>query len=102
MIHATKLVLLLALQADPIAAEALKGYKHPWADFGDGCSVTAKEMTKRPDIDVKGQLVYTDVTYEMTTTVLAAAGEKSTLKIEGAGQESHIPFFIALPSWTRG
>ncbi len=103
MIHTITLALLvLAHQEDPIAAEALKGYKHPWADFGDGCSVTAKETMKRPDIDAKGQLVYTDVTYEMTTTVLAAAGEKSTLKIEGAGQESQIPFFIALPSWARG
>ncbi len=103
MIHATKLVLLLlALQADPVAAEALKGYRHPWADFGDGCSITAKETTKRPDIDAKGQLVYKDITNEITTTVLAAAGEKATLKIEGAGQESQFPFFTTLPGWTRG
>jgi hypothetical protein len=103
MTHAIVLALLcLGLQEDPVAAEALKGFKHPWADFGDGCSVTVKETLKRPDIDAKGGLVYRDVTNEITTTVQATAGEKTTLKIEGAGQESVIPYFLTLPGWTRG
>jgi hypothetical protein len=103
MNHAIRLLgLFAALQADPVAAEALKGYQHPWAGFGDGCSVTAKETVRQPDIDPKGNLVYKVVTNEITTTVLAAAGEKSTLRIAGAGQESHIPFFTTLPAWTRG
>jgi hypothetical protein len=103
MNHAIRLLgLFAALQADPVAAEAMKGYQHAWAGFGDGCSITAKETLRQPDIDPKGNLVYKVVTNEITTTVLAAAGEKTTLKIEGAGQESHIPFFTTLPSWTRG
>lgn len=96
------LLLLLALQADSVAAEALKGFKHPWADFGDGSSITAVETLMRPDIDAKGALVYKPVKNEITTTVLAATGEKTTLKIEGAGQESYIPYFTTLPGWTRG
>jgi len=103
MSHAMRLALLcLGLQADPVAAEALKGYKHPWADFGDGCSITVKETLKRPDIDAKGSLVYKPETNEITTTVQATAGEKTTLKIEGAGQESIIPYFLTLPGWARG
>ena len=90
------------LQDDPIAAEALKGYKHPWADFGNGCSVTMRETLKRPDIDASGKLVYRDVVGEVTWTVVSAAGEKSTFKVEGGGQESVIPYFITLPNWARG
>ncbi len=95
-------LLPMLLQDDPVAAEALKGWKHPWADFGDGSSVTIKETLRAPDIDPKGKLVYKDVSTELTTTVLSMAGEKTTLKIEGVGQESYIPFFTTLPSWTRG
>jgi len=104
MTHANLLLILLPvlLQDDPIAAEALKGWRHPWADFGDGSSITTRETLRMPDIDSKGQLVYKPVTNEMTTTVQAMAGEKTTLKIEGAGQESYIPFFTVLPSWARG
>jgi hypothetical protein len=92
----------LFLQDDPIAAEGLRGYKHPWADFGDGSTVTFRETTRRPDIDASGKLVYKDVTNQLTWTVVSAAGEKATFKIAGAGQESTIPFFITLPNWARG
>jgi hypothetical protein len=96
------LFLPILFQDDPIAAEALKGWKHPWADFGDGCSVTTQETLRVPDIDSKGKLTYKNVTNEITTTVLAMAGERTTLKIEGVGHESYIPFFTSLPSWARG
>jgi hypothetical protein len=103
----TRVTLLLALmpallQDDPIAAEAMKGWKHPWADFGDGCQIVTKETMRQPDISPTGKLVYKEVTSLITTTVLAQSGEKTTLKIEGAGQESYIPYFTTLPSWVRG
>lgn len=90
------------LQDDPIAAEALKGFQHPWAGFADQSAVTFKETIRRPDIDASGNLVYKDVTTEFTWTVVASAGEKTTFKVEGGGQESTIPFFITLPGWARG
>lgn len=104
MIHAGRWLLLaaLALQDDPIAAEALKGYRHPWADFGNGCSVLMKETFRRPDIDANGKLIYRDVVNEVSWTVVAQAGEKSTFKIEGGGQESMLPYFITFPNWARG
>lgn len=101
-VGALLLVVPLCLQDDPVAAEGLRGYKHPWADFGDGTTVTFRETTRRPDIDASGKLVYKDVTNDVTWTVLSAAGEKTTFKIEGGGQESLIPFFITSPSWARG
>ena len=96
------LIAPVLLQQDPIAAEALRGYKHPWADFGDGSSVTMRETIRRPDIDAAGKLVYKAVTSDVTWTIVAAVGEKTTLKIEGGGQESVLPFFISPPSWARG
>lgn len=93
---------LLLLQQDPIASEAMRGYKHPWAEFGDASSVTMRETIRRPDIDASGKLVYKDVTTDVTWTVVAATGEKTTFKIEGGGQESLLPFFIAPPNWSRG
>jgi hypothetical protein len=92
----------LLVQDDPVAAEALKGYQHPWAGFGDGSSATIRETIRRPDIDATGNLVYKDVASEVTWTVIAAAGEKTTFKLEGGGQESFIPFFTTLPNWARG
>jgi hypothetical protein len=92
----------LFLQDDPIAAEAIQGYKHPWADFGDLSTVTMRETTRRPDIDAAGQLVYKDVTAEVTWTVVQSAGEKATFKIQSGGQESLIPYFLTLPNWARG
>jgi hypothetical protein len=101
---ASALILLAlgTLQDDPIAADALKGYKDPWADFGNASSVTQMEISRRPDIDAKGNLVYKEVSTEVTWTVISALGEKSTFKVEGGGQESYIPFFIVPPSWARG
>jgi hypothetical protein len=95
-------LLPLLLQDDPVASEALKGYKHPWADFGDASTVTFRETTRRPDIDASGNLVGRPVTTELTWTVMQAAGEKTTFKIEGGGQESVIPYFIGFPNWARG
>jgi len=104
MSHWWALVLLtpFLLQDDPVAAEALQGYRNAWADFGNGSTVTYRETTRRPDIDPAGKLVYKDVTSDVTWTVMAAAGEKTTFRIEGGGQESHIPYFITPPSWGRG
>src|SRR5262245_387394 len=90
------------MQQDPIATEAMRGYKHPWAEFGDASSVTMRETIRRPDIDASGKLVYRDMTSDVTWTVVAAVGEKTTFKIEGGGQESVLPFFITPPSWARG
>lgn len=90
------------LQDDPVAAEAIKGWKHPWMDFGDGCMIVAKETLRQPDISPAGKLVYKEVTTLITTTVQAQSGEKTTLKIEGGGQESLIPYFTSLPGWIRG
>jgi hypothetical protein len=104
MSHAKLLFLLLPvlIQDDPIAAEAMKGYQHPWAGFGDGASITVKETVQQPDISPKGQLVYKPVVNEIKTTVQAASGERTTLKIEGGLQEAIIPFALALPNWSRG
>ena len=104
MIRTTVVMALMAalVQDDPIAAEAIKGWKHPWADFGDGCQIVTREMMRQPDISPAGKLIYKDVTNEITTTVQASAGEKTTLRIVGAGQESLIPYFTSLPGWTRG
>ena len=90
------------LQDDPVAAEALKGYKHPWADFGDASTVTFRETTRQPDIDATGNLVAKPITTDVTWTVTQSAGEKTTFKIEGGGQESVIPYFIGFPNWARG
>ncbi len=104
MTKATLAILLLPLflQGDPIAEEALKGWQHPWAGFGDGASITAKETIRQPDISPKGELVYKPVVHEVTTTVQAASGEKTTLKIVSGFQEAYIPYALALPGWTRG
>ena len=90
------------LQDDPVAVEALQGYKHPWAEFGNGSMVTLRETTRRPDIDASGKLVFKEVSNDVTWTVMQSAGEKATFKIEGGGQESVIPYFLTLPNWARG
>jgi hypothetical protein len=92
----------LLFQQDPIAAEAMRGYRHPWADFGDASTVTMRETVKRPDIDASGNLVYRAVSSDVSWTVVAAVGEKTTFKIEGGGQESLLPYFITPPNWSRG
>ena len=61
-----------------------------------------KETYRRPDIDDKGKLVYREAVNEITWTVIHQAGEKSTFKIEGGGQENSFPFFISAPNWSRG
>ena len=69
-------------QDDPIAAAALKGFRHPWSEFGEGCTVTYRETIKRPEIDDGGNLVLKDVVSQMVWTVESTDGAKAVLKIE--------------------
>jgi hypothetical protein len=105
MSHGWLLLGLVALlpQGDPVVAEALKDYQHPWAVFAEGASVTQRETFRQPDIDAAGKLAYKAVTNEVTWSVALIEGEKTTLRIEGeGGQESAIPYFIGFPTWARG
>jgi hypothetical protein len=96
------LLLALALQEDPLAAELLKTWKHPWAGFGPGSKVTYRQTSKRPDIDAKGELVYRDEAEEVTYSVVTQAGEAPTLRIRSGDVSTDIPYFTQPPSWFRG
>jgi hypothetical protein len=99
---ATLAALLGLLQDDALLAEALKGWKHPWADFREGSRVTYRETLKRPAIGAGGVLVYEPVTTDLTWTVAAVESHRVHLKIEGSGQESVIAQLLGTPSWGRG
>lgn len=96
------LLLAVALQDDPLAAEFLKAWKHPWAGFGPGSQVKFRQTSKRPDIDAKGELVYRDETEDVTYSVVTQAGEKPTLRIRSGDVSSDIPYFVQVPGWFRG
>lgn len=96
------MLLALLLQDDPLLAEAVQGYKNPWADFREGARVTYRETVRRPGIDAGGNLVYTPLTSDTTWTVATVEATKIHLKIEGGGQESVIPIALAPPNWARG
>jgi len=96
------LFLAAALQADPLSAEVLKAWKHPWAGFAPGSKVVFRQTSKRPDIDAKGQLVYRDEAEEVTYTVVTQEGEKPTIRIRSGDVSSDIPYFTAPPGWFRG
>lgn len=89
-------------QEDPLLAEAVRGYAHPWAGFREGSTVRYRETVKVPSIDEKGNLVHREVSSEAEWTVASAQGDRALLKIEREGQESEIPFHLALPGWLRG
>ena len=96
------LLLAVALQDDPLAAEFLKAWKHPWAGFGPGSIVKFRQQSKRPDISAKGELVYRDETEEITYSVVTQAGEKPTLRIRSGDVSTDIPYFVQAPTWFRG
>lgn len=89
------------LQSD-LAAEALRGWKHAWADFDSGSSVKAKVTTKRPSISAEGELVYRDETDEMTYVVVKNDGEKPVISMRSTLQTSEIPYYLTPPTWFRG
>lgn len=93
------IMLLLALQAE---SDVLKGWKHPWGGFGPGSIVKVKQLSKRPDIDKDGQLVYRDETEDMSYSVVTQQGEQPTIRIRSGDVSSDIPFFAAQPNWFRG
>lgn len=96
------ILLALAAQSDPTPAEVLKRWRHPWSEFGTGSTVTAKQTSKRPDIDAKGDLVFKDETDTIRTTVIRVDGDKPVLKIESSFNTSEIPFYTNPPTWFRG
>jgi hypothetical protein len=96
------LMLAVALQDDPLAVELLKAWKHPWAGFGPGSSVTYRQTSKRPDIDPKGELVYRDEAETLTYTIVTQQGEAPTLRIRSGDVSSDVPYFTPAPSWLRG
>jgi len=96
-------VLLAALlQADPLSADVLKDWRHPWAGFAPGSKVVIRQTSKRPDIDAKGQLVYRDEAEEVTYSVVTQEGEKPTIRIRSGDVSSDIPYFTTAPGWFRG
>lgn len=96
------LLLAVALQDDPLAAEFLKAWKHPWAGFRPGSIVKMRQVSKRPDIDAKGELVYRDETEELSYSIVTQAGESPTLRIRSGDLSSDIPYFLQPPGWFRG
>lgn len=91
-----------ALQEDPVLAEAVRGWEHPWAGFRVGSTVRYRETMKVPAIDGEGNLVHREVSSEVDWTVAAADGDRAVLRIEREGQESEIPFHLGRPGWLRG
>src|SRR5688572_3672488 len=95
-------LLAALLQADPLSADVLKDWRHPWGGFGTGSKVVIRQTSKRPDIDAKGQLVYRDEAEEVTYTVVTQEGEKPTIRIRSGDVSSDIPYFTTPPGWFRG
>lgn len=96
------LMLLLALQADPLSAEVLKAWRHPWEGFAPGSKVTQRQASKRPDIDAKGELVYKDEIEDVTYSVVTQLGETPTIRIRNGNESSDIPYVTQPPGWFRG
>ena len=96
------ILVALAAQSEPTAAEVLKRWRHPWAEFGTGSTVTLRQTSKRPDIDAKGELVFRDESDTIRTTVIRVDGDKPVLKIESSFNASEIPFYMNPPTWFRG
>jgi len=96
------LVVWAAIQTDPLLAEATKGYKHPWADFREGSTVTIRETVRRPEIDEKGDLVQRAVPTEFVWTVTAIVGDQVTLRVVQGEQDDEIPYHTRPPQWFRG
>lgn len=90
------------LQDDPVVATALRDYKHPWADFAEGATVTYKDTVKRPEIDQGGNLVLRDVETQMVWTVGPTEGGKVVLKVASDGRESEFPHHLSAPGWSKG
>lgn len=99
---AAALLAASAAQDDPLLKEVSSGYRGAWEGFPGGSTVRYRQATKRPEISEKGELVLKEEVEEVVYTVLTPEGEKPMLHIRGGGQESHVPFFTALPGWFRG
>ncbi len=90
------------VQGDPVVQEAIKGYRHPWADFREGSTVTYRESLRVPEIDKDGNLVYKELVSEVAWTVTAVEEQKVILKIARGDEENEVPHYIGLPGWFRG
>jgi hypothetical protein len=96
------LVWILAVQDDPIVAEALRGYRHAWSDFREGSAVTYLETTRVPEVDNSGNLVFRDLSAKVTWLLGGADNDRATLRITSDGRESEFPTHFALPHWAQG
>lgn len=90
------------LQSDPAYTEALRGWKHPWAEFETGSTVRARVTTKKPGISPDGELVYTDETDDMTYVVVKNDGERPVISMRSTYQTTEIPYYLTPPTWFRG
>ena len=92
----------LMMQSDPLAAEALRGWKHAWEGFESGSTVRVRQTTKKPGISPEGELAYSDETDEVTYVVVKNDGEKPVISIRSTYQSSEIPYYLTPPPWFRG
>lgn len=94
---------LAFVQDDDVAREAVKGYVHPWAGFRAGSRLVINETTKEARYDTaQDKTVFKDKVTQYVWTVRSATEEKATIRMEGGGQESDIPIYLARPGIFRG
>jgi hypothetical protein len=91
-----------AVQDDPLVKEAVKGWRHPWADFREGSTVTQRESLRVPEIDDQGNLVQKETASDVSWTVTSVEGHKVNLKIVRGEQENEVPHFLGPPNGFRG
>lgn len=96
------LTLAALVQDDPVVAEALKGFHHPWSEFREGATVTYSQTTRRPEIDNSGNLVMKDVVSSVIFTMGNTDGSRGVVRIESEGRESDFPLHFTPPHWAAG
>lgn len=99
---AAVLVVLASVQDDPLVTQALRGYRHAWADFREGSVVVYLETTRVPEVDNGGNLVFKNLQAKVTWLVGNTDGDRATLRIESDGRESEFPTHFAPPHWVQG